>query len=46
MVQGGRLIVATPHRIDGAASQVEALETQGFVRMQEERVPVVREQGN
>ena len=36
VVQGGRLIVATPHRIDGAASQVEALEAQGFVRMKEE----------
>lgn len=36
VVQGGRLMVATPHPIDGAASQVEALEAHGFVRMQQE----------
>ena len=36
VVQGGRLIVATPHRIDGAASQVETLEAKGFAKMQEQ----------
>ena len=36
VVQGGRLIVATPHPIEGAASQVETLEAQGFAKMQEE----------
>ncbi len=36
VVEGGRLRVATPHRIEGAASQVENLETWGFVKMQEE----------
>ncbi len=36
VVEGGRLRVATPQRIDGAASQAEALEKLGFVRMQEE----------
>lgn len=32
VVQGGRLIVLTPHAIAGASSQAEALQAQGFTR--------------
>ena len=35
VVQGGRLILLTPHAIAGASSQAEALETQGFTRRKE-----------
>jgi len=37
VVQGGRLIVLTPHAISGAASQVGTLETLGFAREGEDR---------
>ena len=37
VVQGGRLIVLTPHPIEHAASQTEALEAQGFARMEVDR---------
>ena len=46
VVQGGRLIVLTPQPIPGAASQVEALETQGFAQDGGGPLPVVREQGD
>jgi hypothetical protein len=36
VVQGGRLIVLTPHSIPGAASQVETLEAQGFVQTEQD----------
>ncbi|MFW6114552.1 MAG: sialidase family protein, partial [bacterium] len=37
VVKGGRLIVLTPQSVPDAASQLEALETQGFTRMEEDR---------
>jgi hypothetical protein len=37
VVQGGRLIVLTPHPVPGATSQAEALEAQGFAPMEVDR---------
>jgi hypothetical protein len=37
VVQGGRLIVLTPHLVPGATSQAEALEARGFAPMEVDR---------